>query len=298
MDNKEKLKKYIEKYWSIIPCLSNIPTEGMKQLIANGETYNTGNPNEYLCIKRENDNSYSAYIYYVIYDKEKQIQNKTPITKMKLKEDGKFYGIMLRQKMKFTIEADGEVEINFSNSSYIKAIIDALDETKTIVTREDEDLDNKASIYAIENWLKNLRFLSKDETLTIEKVPKGNVKQGFFNIDIGKNEGNELDKNGTVVIDKDTNIGIKSTSQELEILGIPIPEQIIKLTTQNTNEFNSRAPMSFIEFLTGEQIFSLADNWLLDKELSDEQLEKYGLIEAYNKKMMNNFQETQEEQDL
>ena len=286
--SKEQLKQYIKRYWPIIPGLSNVKLEGINELICNGETYNTGNPNEYISIKREEDNIYKLYIYYVMYDEQKQIQSKAPMTKMGFQADNKFHGTMLKENMKFCIEADGELEINYYSFRIIKDMIESIIKTKTIVINEENDLDNKVSLYALEKWLRDIGTISEHEILTIEKVPKGTIKKGYLNINTGKESGNIVDKESeTVLIDKNIKIGINSICQALDLLGVPIPEQILEVIQENKKHENE-VPMSYIEYLSGEQIFKLAELKLMEESLTIDELKKYGLYEAYMSKQEDN----------
>ncbi len=168
---------------------------------------------------------------------------------------------------------------------YMDNIKAKLAETKTVVTHFGDDLDNKSSIYAIEKWAKEQGILKEDENLQVDRVPAGKVKEGMLNIDTGGHKGSRQE-DGTIVIDGDPANGVKSASEALSGLGIYVPEQIVELADTVPNKvsaLDSRSGLALIRYLSGEQAFKLAEARLLDKTLTDEQLEEYGLEEAHEK---------------
>lgn len=183
-----------------------------------------------------------------------------------------------------------EKEIN----EQLKKMEAKLRETKTVVTHFGDDLDNKASIYYLEQWARAKGILEENENLTIERVGAGKIKEGMLNVDTGGHKGSKIDGD-TIVIDGDPANGIHSAAAELADMVIEyiynrnkyklieMPRQIIELADTIPNRVNpleSRTALSLIRSATGEQIFEIAEAGLLDKALTDEQLEKYGLIEA------------------
>ena len=165
------------------------------------------------------------------------------------------------------------------NENFIKKLKD----TKTVVTHFGDDLDNRSSIYALEKWARENGILEEDETITVERVPAGKVKEGFINLDTGGHIGCREDEE-TIVIDGNPKEGIKSAIQALvERLNIQVPNKILEIAdTMPTkiSPFDTRSGLSLQKYTNIENVFEMAKEELLDKELTDEQLEKYGLMEA------------------
>lgn len=168
---------------------------------------------------------------------------------------------------------------------YIKIVKEKLEETKTVVTHFGDDLDNKSAIYAIEKWAKEQGILKEDESLQVDRVPAGKIKEGMLNVDTGGHKGSRQE-DGTIVIDGDPANGVKSASEELNNLGFYVPEQIVELADTVPNKvsaLDSRSGLALIRYLSGEQAFKLAETRLLDKSLTDEQIREFGLEEAHKK---------------
>lgn len=168
---------------------------------------------------------------------------------------------------------------------YIKIVKEKLEETKTVVTHFGDDLDNKSAIYAIEKWAKEQGILKEDESLQVDRVPAGKIKEGMLNVDTGGHKGSRQE-DGTIVIDGDPANGVKSASEELSNLGFYVPEQIVELADTVPNKvsaLDSRSGLALIRYLSGEQAFKLAEARLLDKSLTDEQIREFGLEEAHEK---------------
>ena len=165
------------------------------------------------------------------------------------------------------------------NENFIKKLKD----TKTVVTHFGDDLDNRSSIYALEKWARENGILEEDETITVERVPAGKVKEGFINLDTGGHIGCREDEE-TIVIDGNPKEGIKSAIQALvERLNIQVPNQILEIADAmptKISPFDTRSGLSLQKYTNIENVFEMAKEELLDKELTDEQLEKYGLMEA------------------
>ena len=79
---------------------------------------------------------------------------------------------------------------------YIKIVKEKLEETKTVVTHFGDDLDNKSAIYAIEKWAKEHGILKEDEdeSLQVDRVPAGKIKEGMLNKIEAKFMGKDLEK--------------------------------------------------------------------------------------------------------
>ena len=176
-----------------------------------------------------------------------------------------------------------EVDEMLKKVEYIKR---KLAETKTVVTHFGDDLDNKSATYALEKWAKEQGILKEDENLQIDRVPAGKIKEGMLNVDTGGHRGSRQEDDGTIVIDGNPAEGVKSASEAISNLGIYVPKQIVELADTVPNKvsaLDSRSGLALIRYLSGEQAFKLAEEGLLDKTLTDEQLEKYGLEEAHEK---------------
>ena len=175
-------------------------------------------------------------------------------------------------------------ELN-TKENFLTKIYNSIMKNKNIVTHFGDDLDNKSSVYAIENWMKSNGLIENDETIAVERVPAGQVKEGMLNVDTGGHKGNRVDDE-TIVVDGDPANGVKSAAESLSKLGIYVPEQIVELADTRPNKvsaLDSRSGLALVRYLTGKQAFELAENGLLDKSLTDNQIEKYGLVEAHKK---------------
>ena len=293
MNNKEKLLEYVRNNWKKIPYLCNLSEEGLKEFLETGYTNKTGRDMEYITISKIKDmvgNEFDVIKSYVLgYDEETGFDENYISSQMSLKDDGTFSGIIYGDTdIRFLINDKGEV--NFKSSSKYKdraELLEHLIQNKTIVTHFGDDLDNKSSIYAIEKFLRILGVLGQNENLTVERVPAGQVKEGFVNVDTGGHRGNRVDnETKTIVIDGDPKNGIKSACESLSKLGIYVPEQICELADSRPTQISaldSRSGLALVRYLSGGQAFDLAENGLLDKTLTDGQLEKYGLMENHLK---------------
>lgn len=166
-----------------------------------------------------------------------------------------------------------------------KAIVQALSK-KTVVTHFGTDLDNVSSIEALERFARENGILQEDEHLEIKRVPAGQVMDEFLNVDTGGHKGSRIEDNGTVVIDGNPSEGINSAVAMLASLGVYVPEQIVELADTVPNKVNpleSRTALSLIRSANGSIIFKIAEAGLLDKQLTDEQLEEFGLQDAHKK---------------
>lgn len=290
MNNREDLLAYVKENWKKIPYLCNMPEDGIKEFVEKGITYNTGDPLEHLTISHisgQNGN-YDVIASLVLgYDEESQSDDYFLSSQMQFNESGKFGGALYGDdKVNFSIDNNGEV--HFRTLPKEKAdLLEKIKEDKTVVTHFGDDLDNKSSIYALERFLKRLGVLQSNEHLNVERVPAGQVKEGRINIDTGGHTGNKIDEEkNTIVIDGDPKNGVKSACQSLSKIGVYVPEQICELADTRparVSALDSRSGLALVRYLSGEQAFELAEDKLLDKTLTDEQLEKYGLIQAHEK---------------
>lgn len=290
MNTREDLLAYVKENWKKIPYLCNMPDDGIKEFVEKGITYNTGKPMEHLTIsKRSGPNGdYDVIASSVLrYDEESQSDDYFLTSQMDFNELGDFGGSLYGDdSVNFSVDNKGEV--HFHTRSKEKAdLLEKIKVDKTVVTHFGDDLDNKSSIYAIERFLKRLGVLQPSERLNVERVPAGQVKEGRINIDTGGHSGNKIDEaKNTIVIDGDPKNGVKSACQSLSKIGIYVPEQICELADTRparVSALDSRSGLALVRYLSGEQAFELAENELLDKTLTDEQLEKYGLMQAHEK---------------
>ena len=222
-------------------------------------------------------------------DRKKAIEAYKKITKWKTREFKNmeyenFYGCRIYE---WTLDKINEYEdVTWIASINENLIRQKLEETKTVVTHFGDDLDNKSSIYALEKWAKEQGILYEDESLQVDRVPAGQIKEGMLNIDTGGHKGNRKEENDTLIIDGDPENGVKSAAESLSNSGIYVPEQIVELADTMPNKvsaLDSRSGLALIRYLTGEQAFKLAEAKLLDKSLTDEQIKEFGLEEAHEK---------------
>lgn len=222
-------------------------------------------------------------------DRKKAIEAYKKITKWKTREFKNmeyenFYGCRIYE---WTLDKINEYEdVTWIASINENLIRQKLEETKTVVTHFGDDLDNKSSIYALEKWAKEQGILYEDESLQVDRVPAGQIKEGMLNIDTGGHKGNRKEENDTLIIDGDPENGVKSAAESLSNSGIYVPEQIVELADTMPNKvsaLDSRSGLALIRYLTGEQTFKLAEAKLLDKSLTDEQIKEFGLEEAHEK---------------
>ena len=290
MNTREDLLAYVKENWNKIPYLCSMPEEGIKEFIEKGITYNTGNPLEHVTISKINNSDGEREVItssVLGYDEESQSDDYFMTPQMEFNERGEFSASLYGDETAtFSIDGDGEVHFHTLPKEK-EVLLEKIKEDKTVVTHFGDDLDNKSSIYALEKFLKKLGVLQQGENLNVERVPAGQVKEGRINIDTGGHTGNKIDEDkNTIVIDGDPKNGVKSACQSLSKIGIYVPKQICELANTRparVSALDSRSGLALVRYLSGEQAFKLAENELLDKTLTDEQLEKYGLTQAHEK---------------
>lgn len=290
MNTREDLLAYVKENWNKIPYLCSMPEEGIKEFIEKGITYNTGNPLEHVTISKINNSDGEREVItssVLGYDEESQSDDYFMTPQMEFNERGEFSASLYGDEAAtFSIDGDGEVHFHTLPKEK-EVLLEKIKEDKTVVTHFGDDLDNKSSIYALEKFLKKMGVLQQGENLNVERVPAGQVKEGRINIDTGGHTGNKIDEDkNTIVIDGDPKNGIKSACQSLSKIGIYVPKQICELANTRparVSALDSRSGLALVRYLSGEQAFKLAENELLDKTLTDEQLEKYGLTQAHEK---------------
>lgn len=205
------------------------------------------------------------------------------IIKKYLEKAGLYYGISIE-----ILNSPEMLELTRDNINeyIIDTIADLIEKTGTVVTHFGDDLDNKASIYAIQQWAEDNDLIKIGHPLKVIRVPAGQIKDGYLNIDTGGHKGIRGKIGKTIVIDGDLEHGVKSACEALSKLEIYVPEQIVELADTSPNRvssLDSRSALSLVRYLNGEQVFKLAEAGLLDKTLSDEQIEEFDLVEAHNK---------------
>lgn len=155
-----------------------------------------------------------------------------------------------------------------------QVIVDRLRRDGVVVTHFGDDLDNVASIEAL-----------RQETgleLRVERVPAGQFKPGRVNIDTGGHRGS-WQRGDTLVIDGDSQ-GIRSTVMQLSLLGFDIPAPLVKLADVKVVDrklLDPRYGLNLVRHLAPGMLFRFAEEGLLEKSLTDQELEKYNLVEAY-----------------
>ncbi len=182
------------------------------------------------------------------------------------------------------------------NESILRDIENIIKKTGAIVTHYGDDLDNKSAIEAVRRWAEDNDYIKIGHPLEVIRVPAGQIKNGMLNVDTGGHNGSftkstypNYDWIGyadTVIIDGDTEHGVKSACEALSRLGIYVPQQIVELADIKVNKvssLDSRSGLALVRYLNGDQIFKLAEAGLVDKSLTDEQLEEYGLTDAHKK---------------
>ncbi len=169
------------------------------------------------------------------------------------------------------------------NNFHEYAIALKLRENPTIATHFGDDLDNRSCIYILENWAKENGIIDEKDSLIVERIPAGKIMEGVVNIDTGGHKGSKFED--TIVIDGEPPHGPKSAIEELsKLLEIEVPEQILECADAlptKTSIFDTRSGMSLQKFTTIENVFKMAKNNLLTKQLTDEQLKEYNLMESH-----------------
>lgn len=146
-----------------------------------------------------------------------------------------------------------------------------------IVTHFGDDLDNRFAVEA----LKRAGF----EIPVIDRTPAGQPIPGRVNIDVGAPDCSKpitLKDNGTIIIDHHYS-GHKNTLEILQkYLDIYVPEEAVELADSPAEQdpLQYRTGLSLARYMDNNLLWQLAEEKKLSKELTDEELEKYGLKEA------------------
>ncbi|UZQ81837.1 hypothetical protein [Thermoanaerobacter sp. RKWS2] len=146
-----------------------------------------------------------------------------------------------------------------------------------IVTHFGDDLDNRFAVEA----LKRAGF----EIPVIDRTPAGQPAPKRVNIDVGSPDCIKpitLKDDDTIIIDHHYS-GHKNTLEILQkYLDIYVPEEAVELADSpaEQNPLEYRTGLSLARYMDNNLLWQLAEEKKLSKELTDEELEKYGLKEA------------------
>ena len=291
LNTNENLRKYVRENSDKIPVFKALTEDEIKTFIEKGSVglslehkTEDGLMTRLLRIEKRGSDNHDVIAGYSYGVDEYGDDCLYATTQMEFDEEGKFVGTIYGDNIDFQIDQNGETEMKFPNDMQ-ETIYNSVMKNKEIATHFGDDLDNKSATYAIEYWLKRNGLLANGEEITVSRVPAGQVKNGVLNVDTGGHRGNRVDDE-TVVIDGDTKNGVKSASASLSKLGIYVPNQIVELADVISNKvspLDSRSGLSLVRYLSGQQSFRLAEEGLLDKSLTDEQLAHFGLGEAHKK---------------
>lgn len=156
-----------------------------------------------------------------------------------------------------------------------------LKDNPCIATHFGDDLDNKSCVYILNNFAKSNGIIEESESLELKRVPAGQVIDGIVNVDTGGHKGSKFED--TIVVDGDPKNNITSAVQELkDIINAEVPEQILECADTmptNIDIFDTRSGLSLQKFASTEKVFEMAKRGMLTRELTDEELEEFGLVE-------------------
>ena len=289
--SKEEILNYVSKNWKKVPYLCRLSQTQIDELVEKSEV--NISPLEFFAVSRRSDREGSFYVLNsLIFGVGDYGEDNCFLTsQMELEKDGRLHGTLFgKTNLSFDVDSNGEVTYHTSKATPIIAHLLQNKENKPIriVTHFGDDLDNKSSIEALEQFAKLLGILEPDERFAIERVPAGQIKEGCLNVDTGGHKGNIIDsETNTIVIDGDPKNGIKSAAQSLmDTFGIYVPEQILELADtmpQRIDPLDSRTGLALVRYLEPSKLFELAEERLLDVSLTDTKLEEYGLVEAHKK---------------
>jgi len=144
-----------------------------------------------------------------------------------------------------------------------------------VVTHSGNDLDNTASIEALRR--------ESGVDLEVERVPAGQFMTGRVNVDTGGHRGS-WERGDTVMIDGDPSRGIRSAVMQLAILGFKIPEPVVRLADTMITDSRLLEPacgLILAKYLEPSKLFGFAEKGLLQKKLTQSELQEFGLAEAY-----------------
>lgn len=156
-----------------------------------------------------------------------------------------------------------------------ESIINKLKKDGIVVTHFGDDLDNTACIEALRR--------ESGVDLEVERVPAGQFITGRVNIDTGGHRGS-WERGNTIVIDGDPAKGIRSAIMQLKILGFKVPEPIVELADVMIIDSRLLEPaygLILAKYLAPSKLFSFAEKGLLQKKLTESELQEYGLEEGY-----------------
>ena len=162
---------------------------------------------------------------------------------------------------------------------------------KIIYIQYGENLDIKASKYALKRHMKEKFGINIKEV----RVNAGDRNERFENglfVDAGNLEGNVFSNNKIKEVNANTKKAQKSACGVLHRFGIYVPPQIVRYADIVTDEriINARYGLYLIRKLKDEKLFEFAERrredgtFLIDSDLTDEEIEEYGLTEDYQKR--------------
>ena len=210
-----------------------------------------------------------------------EITNDDVLKVLKIKKEAEEMGNYTN--MSYTVDFSSRASVYQDCINEFKVAL-ALINNPTIATHFGDDLDNRASIHALENWAKENGIIDENESINVERVPAGQVKEGIVNVDTGGHKGSNYESE-TIVIDGNPEKGVKSAVEEIyrTFGNVYIPTQILECADAlptKTSVLDTRSGMSLQKFASIEKVFEMAEDKALTKVLTDEELEKYGLVEA------------------
>ena len=80
--------------------------------------------------------------------------------------------------MSYTVDFSSRASVYQDCINEFKVAL-ALINNPTIATHFGDDLDNRASIHALENWAKENGIIDENESINVERVPAVQVKEGM-----------------------------------------------------------------------------------------------------------------------
>lgn len=190
------------------------------------------------------------------------------------------------------------IDVKNYKTKYQQDIMEQIEEkltrTKTIYIQSGSNLDINASIYALRKHMRD-KFGILD--IKVIKINAGEEisNNGLF-IDAGTLEGNKnLNQNyhGGKIINANVSQAQKSACGVLNQFGIYVPHKIVQyadIVITDELILNSRYGVNLIRLLENKQLFEFAEArredgaYLIELELTDEELEKWGLVEKHKKR--------------
>lgn len=256
--------------------------EKYKRKLIDGDIVAVGNSNYDL-----NQRGYEMFIdqqnEIIRQIKEKdEISNEDVLKILKIKKG-------MEESVNYTNVSYGRTDFSDDSNRYQNYINEfkvalALKNNPTIATHFGDDLDNRSSIHVLEKWAKENGIIDEKETINVERVPAGQVKEGIVNVDTGGHKGSSYE-NETIVIDGNPKEGVKSAIEEINgtFRDVYVPTQILECADalpSKTSILDTKSGMSLQKFASMDKVFEMAEDKALTRELTEEELEKYNLVDA------------------